>query len=334
MRTLLLAVSCSAALSFAAEPELDDATLKARSHAFLDANDRADVKTVTADLAPNFVQAVLARTYAAPFYLKSLSARAERNEKPRTRTYLDERTFVGPTSATWFAHDVQHYPADGDYPGGDRDGWTTLVWVKDGASWKVTLWEFMLAGDSAERESWNDTLRISNQFSRKPNAFLVEMAKGRKPGSALDVAMGEGRNGVYLATQGWKVTGVDIADQGLALAQKRAADARVKIETVVADMSTFDFGKNKYDLVTFIYCGTDHAVLEKVKTSLKKGGLVVIEFFAKDNTAGTGISGFAPGELAALFKDGFAIVKDDVIEDVADWGLARGKLVRFAAQKK
>jgi hypothetical protein len=60
---------------------------------------------------------------------------------------------------------------------------------------------------------------------------------------------------------------------------------------------------------------------------------VVVEFFQKEATAGTGIGGFAPGELAAAFKDGWKIVRDDNVEDIADWGLNKTKLVRFVAEK-
>src|ERR1041384_1065349 len=55
----------------------------------------------------------------------------------------------------------------------------------------------------------------SSLFSATPNAFLARIVSGVKPGRALDVAMGQGRNSVFLATQGWEVTGYDIADTGL-----------------------------------------------------------------------------------------------------------------------
>ncbi|HEX8506822.1 MAG TPA: class I SAM-dependent methyltransferase, partial [Hymenobacter sp.] len=75
--------------------------------------------------------------------------------------------------------------------------------------------------------------------------MLVETVKGRKSGTALDVGMGEGRNAVYPAQQGWQVTGFDIADQALAYAQKRAKALNVKITTVEQNMATFDWGTNK-----------------------------------------------------------------------------------------
>jgi len=55
----------------------------------------------------------------------------------------------------------------------------------------------------------------NQNFKRSPNSLLVEAVKGRRPGSALDVGMGEGRNAIYLAKQGWHVTGIDRAEGAL-----------------------------------------------------------------------------------------------------------------------
>src|SRR5262249_16296955 len=57
-------------------------------------------------------------------------------------------------------------------------------------------------------------------FSQEPNAFLVRSVREVKPGTALDVAMGQGRNSVFLAMQGWDVTGYDLSDQGMAIAKQ------------------------------------------------------------------------------------------------------------------
>jgi hypothetical protein len=51
--------------------------------------------------------------------------------------------------------------------------------------------------------------------SRKPNQLLVEAVRHRKPGTALDVGMGQGRNAIFLAKEGWEVTGFDSADEGV-----------------------------------------------------------------------------------------------------------------------
>jgi hypothetical protein len=68
-------------------------------------------------------------------------------------------------------------------------------------------------GERTETERWNRILTAENpSFNTRPNAFLVETAKSRKPGTALDVGMGQGRNSIWLAQQGWDVTGFDPAE--------------------------------------------------------------------------------------------------------------------------
>ena len=90
-------------------------------------------------------------------------------------------------------------------------------------------------------------------FNRRPNAFMVEMVEGRQPGRALEIGMGQGRNSVYLATQGWNVTGFDIGDVGMKIAREAAAQANVKITTVNAAMEDFDYGTNQWDLIVATY---------------------------------------------------------------------------------
>ena len=70
-------------------------------------------------------------------------------------------------------------------------------------------------GQRLEIDRWNRILTSPNPaFNIKPNAFLVEMVRGVTPGQALDVGMGQGRNAIYLAQQGWTVTGFESGRQG------------------------------------------------------------------------------------------------------------------------
>jgi SAM-dependent methyltransferase len=157
------------------------------------------------------------------------------------------------------------------------------------------------------------------------------MVKGRKPGRALDVGMGQGRNALYLASLGWRVTGIDISDEGLRQAREAAVARKLTIEAVNADANSWDFGVEKWDLVVLIYAGCDD---NAVKRSLKRGGLVVTERAHKDLNPRIGVE---TGAFSAVYRDGFTILRDEVVEDVSDWGWKdslRGKVVRFAAQKR
>ncbi|MBV8748295.1 MAG: class I SAM-dependent methyltransferase, partial [Candidatus Eremiobacteraeota bacterium] len=212
-------------------------------------------------------------------------------------------------------------------------GFTTISWVRDDGTWKVAVAERVRKMSQAEY--WDDMFKAPWGFNTKPNQLLVDTVKGVKPGTALDLATGQGRNSVFLATQGWKTTGIDVSKTGLALARENAAEHKTKLETIEADMDTYDLGKDKWDLVTMIYCGTNKKVVEKIKPSLKKGGLFVTEYFHEDSDAGkAGAGGWKTGELKALFADGYDILRDDVVDDIADWTMRKQKLVRFVARKK
>ena len=100
--------------------------------------------------------------------------------------------------------------------------------------------------------NWNKILK-QDWFEHNPNKFLVETVENIKPGKALDVGMGEGRNAIFLAKKGWKVTGFDIADEALDSIQKRANQLNLKIKTVHASADDFKYGKNKWDLVVLCY---------------------------------------------------------------------------------
>ncbi len=118
------------------------------------------------------------------------------------------------------------------------------------------------------------------RFTLEPNAFLVATTKDLPPGKALDVAMGQGRNAVFLASRGWDVTGFDVAEDGLRIAAENAARAGTKIKTVKARFEDFDYGVDRWDLIYFVYTDApivDPAYVAKVSAALKKGGLLLVD---------------------------------------------------------
>jgi SAM-dependent methyltransferase len=322
----------------AAAQSIDDATVKAMSHALLDAYDGADEDRLAGALGPAFVLFDERRLMPRDAVLTRIHKRVVRHAPPRTRTYGEEHTSITGNSAVFIGETVEHYPRDGALPcedgscvAGDFDGWNTLVWVRDGGAWKAASWQWVKGGLDADRDEWNAVYREGKEFNPAPSKFLVEMVKGRKPGLALDVAMGQGRNALYLASQGWRVTGIDISDEGLRQAREAAAARKLTIEAINASADTWDFGVAKWDLVVLIFAGGDASA---VKRSLKPGGLVVSELAHKEMNSRIGVE---TDSLGTAYKDGFLILRNEVVEDVSDWGWKdriRGKLVRFAAQKQ
>ena len=264
-------------------PALDEAQVKAMSHALFDAFDRADAAALADATGPTFGLYQEERFRDRASMLEALKARADRHAPVHSRTWNDERVLIGPGTAIFIGEAVEHMPPEGDRSGADDDGSNTLVWVRDGARWTAAIWQWEPAGVEAERARWNRWLTEGRGFNHKPNQTLVDAVKGRKPGSALDIATGQGRNSVFLATQGWKVTGVDIADEGLRITREEAARQKVKLETVQSDIDKYDLGKDRWDLVTMIYAGDDAKLVERIKPAVKKGGLFVTEYFAFDS---------------------------------------------------
>lgn len=89
-------------------------------------------------------------------------------------------------------------------------------------------------------------------WSGRPNAQLVAEAARLAPGTALDVGCGEGGDVVWLAQQGWRVTGADFSANGLARAARHAAAAGVadRVDWWEVDARTFAAGGRTWDLVT------------------------------------------------------------------------------------
>lgn len=104
-----------------------------------------------------------------------------------------------------------------------------------------------------EPASWDE--RYSGEervWSGRPNAQLVAEVAGLTPGTALDVGCGEGGDVIWLAQQGWHVTGADFSAAGLARAARHAADAGVadRVDWWQVDARTFAAGERRYDLVS------------------------------------------------------------------------------------
>ena len=190
-------------------------------------------------------------------------------------------------------------------------------------------------GDRLEVERWNRILTAPKPaFNTKPNAFLVEMTKGIAPGRALDVGMGQGRNTLYLAQQGWAVTGFDPAEKAVAAAQEQAKQLGVKMTTLIVGDEQFDFGKEQWDLIVLSYVSLRHLV-PRIVDALKPGGLVVVEGFHRDATKTSSIGGgvvFDTNELLNLFER-LRVVRYEDTGGTGDFGMQATRLVRLAAQK-
>jgi SAM-dependent methyltransferase len=309
-----------------AVPAPDDARVTQLSHDVLVFFDKGDAAKLEAVLAPGFVKFEGGRPETRADVLAAVKARKPGVDYIKSRTWDKERVFRDGDHLVFIGKAHEEQGGNDSHGGYLFDGWYMLQWARTGDAWQVQLWTWQK--ESASRDFWNDVFRTGRGFTQEPNKLLVSTVKGKKPGTALDLATGQGRNGLYLATQGWKVTGVDISDTGLRIANEQARAKKVAFEGIEADLDKWDFGKDRWDLVTMIYTPSKVEWIEKIKPSLKKGGLVVIDSWADD-----GDGGWKAGQLAKLFE-GYEILRDETVEDHPDWAQDKGKLQRFVARKR
>ena len=186
------------------------------------------------------------------------------------------------------------------------------------------------------RDFWNKEFAEGKVLLHKgPSALLVAAVKGRKPGTALDIGMGQGRNAVYLAELGWTVTGVDLSDVATEQAKASASAKGVKLNAVVSDVDAFEFGKEQWDLITSFYMHAWHRrsptdVPGRIFDALKPGGLLVIEGFAEPPNK----AGFQTEMLAKQFSR-MRILRNETIEEYPAWYVPeRVPLVFFVGEKQ
>lgn len=134
-----------------------------------------------------------------------------------------------------------------------------------------------------EPPSWDERYCGDGQiWSGNPNAQLVAEVSGLSPGTALDVGCGEGGDVIWLARQGWRVTGADFSANGLARAARHAEEAGVgdRTDWWQLDARTFTADGRSYDLVTTQFLhppdGAMVEVTRRLSSAVAPGGHLLV----------------------------------------------------------
>lgn len=177
-----------------------------------------------------------------------------------------------------------------------------------------------------KREDWDRRYAsVENLWARKPNRFLVAEVGDLAPGRALDLACGEGQNGLWLASRGWEVTGVDFSHVAIEKARARAERARVSVAFLCADLLEYE-PEGSFDLVVVLYlhvpASERREVLSRAARAVAPGGAFVLVGHDLVNLT-EGVGGpsdstllYTPDDIAAELP-GLAIEKAErVLRDV------------------
>jgi len=129
--------------------------------------------------------------------------------------------------------------------------------------------------------AWDERYAASGLvWGASPNRFLPPEVSELQPGRALDLACGEGRNAVWLASVGWDVTAVDFSRVALEKGRSLATEAGVQVDFVVGDVTGHVPAADAYDLVVIFYLQLVRserlAVLERAVRALAPGGTLLV----------------------------------------------------------
>jgi SAM-dependent methyltransferase len=210
--------------------------------------------------------------------------------------------------------------------------------------------------DSAEvdrmftQEFWDERYgSVEHLWSGEPNQRFAENVADRIPGTALDVACGEGADAIWLAARGWQVTAVDVSPVALRRAAQRAdaagADVAARITWQQADVRSWDPAPAQFDLVSSQFMHLPSAVRagahKRLAAAVRPGGMLLIIghhpsdlhsgmprpdlpdlFFTAEDEAALldpsqwSIDASAPERTAATPHNGTATIRDAVLRAV------------------
>src|SRR3990172_3359421 len=166
-----------------------------------------------------------------------------------------------------------------------------------------------LSASEQDRLFWNKRYDTETYIlGKEPVEFLKEHINILPGGKGLDIAMGEGRNAVFLAKNGFEVDGCDVSEIAVKKTLGLAKENNVRVNAFVADLEIYKLPKDAYDVVACFYY-LQRSLIPQIKEALKPGGMVIYETYTIENWE-RGFEGpknedylLKTNELLDLFKD-------------------------------
>ena len=201
-------------------------------------------------------------------------------------------------------------------------------------------------------DRWND--RYSSEefaYGTAPNNYLKEQLEKLKTGSILFPAEGEGRNAVFAAQLGWKVSAFDISAEGKNKALKLAEANNVVIDYQVGELETLNYQAEQFDVIALIYAHfpatIKSSIHQTLETYLRKDGYIIFEAFSKKHLEYLAINDkvggpkdieslFSIEEIQSDFPD-YEIIQLEEKAITLNEGLfhnGKGSVIRFVGKKK
>ena len=139
---------------------------------------------------------------------------------------------------------------------------------------------------ATKSDFWDERYSVSEYvYGEHPNSYLKEQLDTLPIGSILFVGEGEGRNGVYAAKLGWKVSAYDLSVEGKKKAERLARKHNVQVDYKVGELHELDYQKEQFDAIAVIFTHFHSKLRASMHTELsgylRPGGYIIMEVFSK-----------------------------------------------------
>jgi 2-polyprenyl-3-methyl-5-hydroxy-6-metoxy-1,4-benzoquinol methylase len=201
-------------------------------------------------------------------------------------------------------------------------------------------------------DRWNDRYSTDEfAYGEQPNNYLKEQLVQLETGTILFPAEGEGRNAVFAAKLGWKVSAFDISMEGKNKALQLAENNNVSIDYQVGELQGLDYKTEQFDAIALIYAHFPSAIKstyhKTLSNYLRKGGFLIFEAFSKQHlhylAKNEKVGG--PKEIDMLFSieeiradfENYEIIVLEEKEIELNEGLfhnGQGSVIRFVGKRK
>lgn len=201
-------------------------------------------------------------------------------------------------------------------------------------------------------QRWDDRYKSEEfAYGEDPNIYLKEQIEKLNTGTILFPAEGEGRNAVFAAKLGWKVSAFDISEEGKNKALKLAEANNVTIDYQVGILEALNYKAEQFDAIALIYAHfpaeIKSSIHKTLETYLRKGGIIIFEAFSKKHLEYLAINDKVggPKDIESLFSieeiqadfPNYEIIELEEKEIELNEGLfhnGKGSVIRFVGRKK
>lgn len=201
-------------------------------------------------------------------------------------------------------------------------------------------------------QKWDERYKDQEfAYGKDANIFFKEWLLQFEPGSILMPADGEGRNGVFAARLGWKVTSFDLSIEGQSKALLLAKENDVTLEYIVGDLEHLGFEKETFDAIGLVYAHFSAEMKsvfhKKLNSYLKTGGIIIFEAFSKRQLhfkkLNPKVGG--PEDVNMLYSkeeimtdfDNYEVLmleEKEIVLNEGKYHIGKGSVVRFVGRKK